>query len=37
MPYRLRQVREIITITGNLTTPPTLLPLIALVPRQKKK
>jgi hypothetical protein len=37
MPYRLRQVREIITITGNLTPPPTLLPLTALVLLDNKK
>jgi len=37
MPYRLRQVREIIAITRNLATPPTLLPLTALVLRKKKK
>jgi hypothetical protein len=37
MPYRLRQLREIITITGNLTPPPSLLLLTALVLRNKKK
>jgi len=37
MPYRLRQVSEIIAKTRNLATPPTLLPLPALVLRKKKK
>jgi hypothetical protein len=37
MPYRLRQVREIIAITSNLATPPTLLPLNALVLGDKRK
>jgi hypothetical protein len=37
MPYRLRQAREIITITRNLTTPPTLLSLTALALGDKRK
>jgi hypothetical protein len=37
MPYRLRQTREIITITRILTTPPTVLPLTALALGDKRK
>jgi len=37
MPYRLRQVSEIIAKTRNLATPPTLLPLTALALGDKRK